>query len=74
MNEMKKIRLRDKPLKKGGPRVQGMVKNQLEIVEVEKTLTLSSQIPSTLFNDCGMSQADIKNLLYSITIQTRGTE
>ena len=40
--------------KRAGTRVQVMVKNQLEIVEVENELTLSSQIHSILFNDCGM--------------------
>ena len=35
MNVLKKIRGREKPTKKAGPREQGMVKNLLGIVEVE---------------------------------------
>ena len=60
MNGMNKIRLRENPTKRAGPRLQGMVKTQLEIVEVDKNLTLSSQIHSTFFSVCGMSQAYIR--------------
>ena len=45
-----------------GPRVQGMMKTKLEMVEVEKKVTLSSQVHSALFSDCGMSQADIRKI------------
>ena len=61
MNGMKKIIYLEKPKKRAGPRLQGIVKNQMEIMEVKKNLTLSSQIHSAFFSDCGMSQADIRN-------------
>ena len=35
INGMNKIRERDNPTKRAGPREQGMVKTQLEIVEVK---------------------------------------
>ena len=37
MNDMNKSRLIDKPKKRAGTRVQGIVKNKLEIVKVKKT-------------------------------------
>ena len=49
--------------KRAGPRVKGMVKNQVEIVEVKKNLNMSAHIHSALINDCGTSQADIKKIL-----------
>ena len=41
MNGMKKRRLIEKPKKMAGTRVKGVVKNQLEIVEVKKNPTMS---------------------------------
>ena len=58
----KNIRI-DNPTKGGGPREQGMVRTQLEIVEVGKSLTISSQMQSIFFTVCGMFQSEITNII-----------
>ena len=63
MNGMNKSILIYKPKKRADPRVQGMVKNQLKIVQVKNNMTLSSQIHSELFNDFGMYQADTGKII-----------
>ena len=63
MNGMKKRRLIEKPKKMAGTRVKGVVKNQLEIVEVKKNPTMSWQIHSELFNYFVMSQDDIRKII-----------
>ena len=56
---MKKRIVRENTTKRAGTSVQGTVKNQLEVAEVE-TLTMSSHMQYELCTDCGMSQDEKK--------------